>query len=66
MYIICNLLYLPYHIVPEVNCEVSWPAAALGSAYSPPADAVSPDTASPSEAQLNPSGKTQQNLSQYL
>lgn len=66
MYFICDLLYLPCHTVPEGNCEVSWPAAALGSAYSSPADAVSPDTASPSEAQPDPSGNTQKNLSKNL
>lgn len=45
--------------MPAEHCEVSWPAGALGLAYSCPAGAVSPDTVSPSEALSNPGGNTQ-------
>lgn len=55
----CELVHLPCQSVPAGHCEASWPAEALGWAYSPPADAVSPDTASPSEALLNPWSNTQ-------
>lgn len=43
--------------MPAGHYEVSWPDGALGSAYSPPDDAVSPDTVAPSEALTNPGEK---------